>query len=65
MFFVLLCEHLTRFQQNGVLALPHDLNGRSRGESMKVGFIGVGSIDLPMAEQVLNAGYSLVVHAID
>jgi len=31
---------------------------------MKVGFIGTGNIGAPMAQQVLNAGYDLVVHDI-
>lgn len=32
---------------------------------MKVGFIGVGSIGLPMAEQILKAGHALVVHDVN
>ena len=29
---------------------------------MRVGFIGVGNIGHPMASQLLQAGYALVVH---
>ena len=29
---------------------------------MRVGFIGVGNIGLPMAEQIMGAGYPLVVN---
>ena len=31
---------------------------------MRVGFIGVGNIGLPMAEQIMGAGYSLVVNDV-
>ncbi len=31
---------------------------------MRVGFIGVGNIGLPMAEQILKAGFPLVIHDI-
>ena len=31
---------------------------------MRVGFIGVGNIGLPMAEQIRESGYSMVVHDI-
>ena len=31
---------------------------------MQVGFIGVGNIGLPMAEQIMAAGYSLVVNDV-
>ena len=32
--------------------------------TMRVGFIGVGNIGLPMAEQIMAAGYSLVVNDV-
>ena len=32
---------------------------------MKVGFIGVGNIGRPMAEQIIRAGFSLVVNDIN
>ena len=46
------------------LAVEFFVMQKSGDSRMKVGFIGVGNIGHPMAQQILDAGFELVIHDI-